>query len=223
MPDAMTNKLRVHAALEGRPVDRMPVAASYSDLYFVDHFEETTGRPAWQLRMWTSEPPDVHLKTYRKMIEAAPFDILRPRPPPPREVREATEFFEQDGRAFRRYKGEVTPVAAPPAGGHAWKYEANETQRVFSKADAKDRFGFLLDALRFGAPPHGGLALGLDRVVMLLTGRESIRDVIAFPKTQRGTCPLTGGPATVDEKQLAELDLRILTPPENASPAGEKN
>ena len=81
-----------------------------------------------------------------------------------------------------------------------------------NEEEAREKFGFLLDALKFGAPPHGGFALGLDRVIMLMRKTDNIRDVIAFPKTQKAQCLLTNAPGEVDRAQLKELHIKIKKP-----------
>ena len=104
-------------------------------------------------------------------------------------------------------------------GGGSIRIHRSEIQQVvfrllgIGEQEARDKFGFLLDALKYGCPPHGGIAFGLDRLVMLMTGAASIREVMAFPKTQTATCPLTQAPSPVAAGQLIELGIHLRKPP----------
>ena len=103
-------------------------------------------------------------------------------------------------------------------GGSIRIHQPEVQERVFevlglSHDEIQEKFGHLIRAFRYGAPPHGGIAMGVDRLVMLLAGKESLRDVTAFPKAQSGADPLTGAPAPADPAQLAELGLRVVGRP----------
>ena len=129
----------------------------------------------------------------------------------------AGELDPDDPGAARALAYDLVWNGQEMGGGSIRIHSAEVQQRVFAAlgidaAEAEARFGFLLEALRYGAPPHGGIAYGLDRIVQRLAGADSIRDVIAFPKTASGADALTGAPAPVDEIQLRELGIAVHKP-----------
>jgi aspartyl-tRNA synthetase len=130
----------------------------------------------------------------------------------PRE--EDLPLLESDPGRVRARAYDMVLNGSEIGGGSIRIHSESVQSRVFEllnigPEEAREKFGFLLDALQYGAPPHGGIAFGLDRIMVLLTGAVSIRDVIPFPKTQKATCLLTEAPSPVDPAQLTELGLRL--------------
>ena len=165
------------------------------------------GSYAW---CWVTEFPLVSYNAQQKRWDSIHHPFTMP------AVEDLDKLMADPGAA-KSLAYDIVCNGTEMGGGSIRIHDRKIQEKVFEilgigAEEATEKFGFLLDALRFGAPPHGGLALGLDRIVMEMISAPSLRDVIAFPKTQRGTCPLTGAPAEVDDKQLAELDLKIIVP-----------
>jgi aspartyl-tRNA synthetase len=156
--------------------------------------------------LWITDFPLVEFDTDRNRHSAVHHPFTAP-------FEEHLDLLESDPGKVKSRAYDLVLNGNEIGGGSIRIHSPEIQERVLKvlgidKQEADDKFGFLLRALQFGAPPHGGIAFGVDRLLMILTGSDSIRDVIAFPKTQKATCPLTEAPASVARKQLTELHLR---------------
>ncbi|MCI0571943.1 MAG: aspartate--tRNA ligase [Myxococcaceae bacterium] len=162
--------------------------------------------------LWVVNPPLFEYDEESKTWVAAHHAFTRPHD-------EDLPHLGTDPGRVKCYRYDVVLNGFEVGGGSIRLHDPKVQAEVFralgiSDEDARAKFGFLLDALKFGAPPHGGIALGMDRLAFLLTGAESLRDVIPFPKTKTGTDLMTGAPGDVDERQLRELHVRAVPPPQ---------
>lgn len=157
--------------------------------------------------LWVVNPPLFEWDEDSKTFAAAHHAFTRP-------VDEHLPLLEEDPARVNCYRYDVVLNGFEIGGGSVRLHDPEVQTRVFKvlgidAADAKEKFGFLLDALRSGAPPHGGIALGMDRLAMLVSGAQTLRDVIPFPKSNQATDLMTGAPVTVDAAQLAELKIAV--------------
>jgi aspartyl-tRNA synthetase len=162
-------------------------------------------RNGWAF-LWVVDPPMFEYDEKEGRLKAQHHPFTMPRLESPRDLIEKP--LELGTYAYDLVLNGVELGSGSIRISNADVQEAVFEALGLSKEQAKAKFGFLVEAMDYGIPPHGGMALGLDRMIMLMAGESSIRDVIAFPKTQSGSCPLTGAPSPVATDQLKELHLR---------------
>ncbi len=168
------------------------------------YIPETGSGGEWEL-LWVVDPPLFERGEEGGWV-AAHHPFTRPHD-------DSIDLIENDPGKVLCYRYDLVLNGVEIAGGSIRLHDSAVQKRVFaalglSDEEAREKFSFLLDALRYGAPPHGGIAFGLDRLVMLMTGAESLRDVIAFPKTARGNDLMTGAPGPTDERHMRDLKIR---------------
>ncbi|HXI02321.1 MAG TPA: amino acid--tRNA ligase-related protein, partial [Candidatus Saccharimonadales bacterium] len=173
--------------------------------------EKLVPEGSWAL-MWVTEFPLFEVRPEDRRIVSCHHPFTSPRP-------EDRDKIESDPLAVKAQAYDLVLNGWELGGGSIRIHDPALQSRIFAALkltpeESEEKFGFFLSALRFGAPPHGGIALGLDRIVALLTGSTSIRDVIAFPKTTSATCLMTGSPSRVDDQQLEDLHIRTVLPDE---------
>jgi aspartyl-tRNA synthetase len=166
----------------------------------------------WEL-LWVVDPPLFEYDEERRGWVAAHHAFTRPHDGD-------VQYLRTDPGRVKCYRYDVVLNGFEIGGGSIRLHDPRVQAEVFAamgigEEEARNKFGFLLDALRYGAPPHGGIALGMDRLAMLLSGAESLRDVIPFPKTKTGIDSMTGAPGEVDDHQLRELHVRSAPPPKS--------
>ena len=208
-------------ALEGKPGDLILICADADRIVFdslgalrceIARRQELT-RPDDFRFLWVTEFPMFEWddEENRYVAEHHPFTC---------PMDEDLHLLDTDPSKVRAKAYDMVLNGFELGGGSIRIHRRDIQQKIFSllgfsDEDAQERFGFLLDAFKYGVPPHGGLAFGFDRIIMLMTGSSSIRDVIAFPKVKDASCPLTDAPGTVDDKQLDELGIAIVKTEEN--------
>jgi len=159
--------------------------------------------------LWVTEFPLLEYSPEEKRYVAVHHPFTAP-------FEEDLDKMETEPEAVRSRAYDLVLNGHEVFGGSIRNHRLDIQEKIFTRLgigekEANEKFGFLLEALKYGAPPHGGIAAGFDRLIMILAGTKNIRDVIAFPKTQKVTCLLTGAPSRVDRSQLLELGIRLET------------
>ncbi|WP_304942210.1 aspartate--tRNA ligase [Vallitalea guaymasensis] len=204
-------------AMNGKPGDLLLFCADSNDVVYstLGNLRLEIGRRLELLDdsvykfAWVTEFPLLEWNKEHKRYTAMHHPFTMP-------MEEDLQYLDSDPGRVRAIAYDMVLNGCELGGGSIRIHQRDIQEKMFaalgfSKEDAYDRFGFLLNAFKYGVPPHGGLAFGLDRIIMLMTQSDSIRDVIAFPKVKDASCPMTEAPGTVDDKQLNELGLKIDT------------